>query len=173
MPRSELDHHILELARRLLRRVRARVLSSSAEGLDLARRVASRFPEPPDVRELRFSTTQRARWGSYSLRTGVIRIHAALRLMPRWVLEAVVAHELAHAFHPGHGPAFWRLLNRVCPETERARAFLAGVSWLAASWESLPPVERAQLGLGAPEAGGYPQEAGSELGDAEGSVERG
>jgi predicted metal-dependent hydrolase len=65
--------------------------------------------------------------------------------MPPWVLEAVVAHELAHAIHPNHSPAFWALLQSVCPDTDRAKAFLAGVTWLARAWESLPPVERAQL----------------------------
>ena len=63
--------------------------------------------------------------------------------MPRWVLEAVVAHELAHAIHPDHSPAFWELLHSVCPETERAMAFLEGVEWLAGNWEDISPVELA------------------------------
>ncbi len=85
-----------------------------------------RFPEPPSVDRAVFVTTQRSRWGSYSPKTRAIRLNAALRRMPRWVLEAVVAHELAHAVHPDHSPAFWNLLRRVCPETDRAKAFLTG-----------------------------------------------
>jgi predicted metal-dependent hydrolase len=92
-----------------------------------------------------FVTTQQARWGSYSPATRTIRLHAALRRMPRWVLEAVVAHELAHVVHQDHSPAFWKLLRRVCPDTDRARAFLSGVSWLGYNWEKLPPVERSLL----------------------------
>jgi hypothetical protein len=65
--------------------------------------------------------------------------------MPRWVLEAVVAHELAHVIHQDHSPAFWKLLRRICPDTDRAKAFLSGVSWLGLNWEKLPPVERALL----------------------------
>jgi hypothetical protein len=94
---------------------------------------------------VRFVTTQKASWGSYSSRTGIVRVNAALRLMPPWVLEAVVAHELAHAFYLDHSPAFWRLVRAICRHTDRANAFLEGVSWLAASWEDLPPVERRQL----------------------------
>jgi len=40
---------------------------------------------------------------------------------------------------------FWALLRRVCPETDRAQAFLSGVGWLGRRWRSLPPVERALL----------------------------
>ena len=65
--------------------------------------------------------------------------------MPRWVLEAVLAHELAHVAYTDHSPAFWKHLSHVCPSWERARGFLEGVSWLAGQWEELPPVERALL----------------------------
>ncbi len=146
IPPTELDAIVLDLARKLVRRVRAAVLNGGEEGLELARRVAARFPDPPRVTELRFATTQRARWGSYSPRTGVVRLHAGLRQLPVWVLESVVAHELAHAIHADHSPAFWALLRRVCPDTDRARAFLEGVSWVARRWDDLPPVERALLG---------------------------
>jgi predicted metal-dependent hydrolase len=57
----------------------------------------------------------------------------------------VIAHELAHAFHADHSAAFWELARKVCPKTDRASAFLEGVSWIAERWERLPPVERALL----------------------------
>ncbi len=107
--------------------------------------MAQRFPEPPSVEAATFVTTQRARWASYSARTKTIRLNAALRSMPRWVLKAVVAHELAHVFHPDHSPAFWELLRWACPETDRAEAFLAGVSWFARNADSLPLAERELL----------------------------
>jgi len=135
----------LELARTLVRRSRADVLNSDGGAEAIARKVAARFPEPPEVAEVRFVTNQTTQWGSYSPQTGIVRLNAALRQMPPWVLEAVVAHELAHTFHLDHSPAFWELVRSVCSKTDRARAFLEGVSWLAAAWEELPPVERTQL----------------------------
>lgn len=141
----ELDETILQLARRLVRRSRADAVNSNGGADGLARKVAARFPNPPEVAEVRFVTNQTARWGSYSSQTGIIRLNAALRQMPPWVLEAVVAHELAHVFHLDHSPAFWELTRSVCPKTDRARAFLEGVSWLASSWGDLPSVERSQL----------------------------
>ena len=145
MPDSELEPIIIDLGRRLLRRVHARCVNAGEDALALARRVAARFPRPPEVAQAIFVTTQESRWGSYSAATRTIRLNAALRPMPRWVLEAVVAHELAHVTHLDHSPAFWALLRRVCPETDRARAFLAGVSWLGHHWENLPAVEHGLL----------------------------
>jgi hypothetical protein len=142
---EELDETILQLARRLVRRRRADVMNSDGGAETIARKVAARFPDPPEVAEVRFVTNQRSRWGSYSARTGIVRLSAALRQMPPWILEAVVAHELAHTFHLDHSPAFWELVRSVCPKTDRARAFLEGVHWLAAAWDDLPPVERSQL----------------------------
>lgn len=133
------------LARRLLRRERARQVNNEEDALALALKVARRFERQPRVDRALFVTNQRARWGSYSQRTHTIRLNAALRPMPRWVLEAVVAHELAHAIHPDHSPAFWELLHSVCPETERAMAFLEGVGWLANNQERMPAAELGQL----------------------------
>lgn len=133
------------LARRLMRRAYARTINTDEDALALVHRVAARFPNRPDVRDIQFVMTQEARWGSYSATTRSIRLHAALRSMPTWVLEAVVAHELAHVFHFDHSPEFWALLRQVCPDTDRANAFLAGVSWLGRTWDAMPPLERALL----------------------------
>jgi predicted metal-dependent hydrolase len=141
LPSKKLRQLAIEMARKLVRRAHAQKTNSEEDALTLAAKVARRFPQPPSVERVVFVTTQRARWGSYSQRTSTIRLNAALRSMPRWVVEAVVAHELAHAIHPDHSAAFWELLRSVCPDTDEAQAFLEGVSWLGSNWESLPGVE--------------------------------
>jgi predicted metal-dependent hydrolase len=145
VPVAELEQTIVELARKLVRRSRADALNADGGAEALARKIADRFPDPPEVTEVLFVTNQTSQWGSYSRQTGVIRLNACLRLMPPWVLEAVVAHELAHTVHLDHSPEFWELARSVCPRTDRARAFLEGVTWLAGAWDDLPPVERWQL----------------------------
>lgn len=140
-----LDQAIPELARRLVRRAHARQINAGDDALALTRRIAARFPNRPEVARVEFVTTQQARWGSYSSGTRTIRLNAALREMPCWVLEAVVAHELAHVTHPDHSPAFYALLRKVYPQIDKADGFLAGVSWLGHRWESLPPIERSLL----------------------------
>lgn len=145
LPDKKLGEVIDELARKLVRRAHALKVNDAEDALALAQRVAARFPTRPEVADVTFVTTQTAKWGSFSTGTRSIRLNAALRRMPRWVLEYVVAHELAHAIHPNHGPAFWALTRNVFPETDRAKAFLEGVAWLGQHWEGLDGVERALL----------------------------
>lgn len=154
MRQEDLAPVVEGLARKLLRRAHAKRVNGEGDALALSRKVAACFPDPPSVHRVLFSTTQRSRWGSYSPRTDTIRLNAALKSMPRWVLEAVVAHELTHSVHPDHSPAFWRLLRNICPDTDRAMSFLAGVGWLARHHAELPPVERELLGM---EEGAFPK----------------
>ncbi|NWG20774.1 MAG: M48 family metallopeptidase [Chloroflexi bacterium] len=141
---ATLDQAITELARRLVHRVHKRRVNDEEDAITLVRRVAARFPQPPAIERAEFTLAE-ARWGSYSAATRTVRLNAVLLRMPRWVLEAVAAHEVAHAIHLDHSPSFWRLLRRACPDTDRAQAFLAAVSWFARAWTTLPPVERALL----------------------------
>ena len=50
-------------------------------------------------------------------------VSARLAAYPRWVLDYVIVHELAHLVEASHGPAFWELVNRY-PLAERARGYL-------------------------------------------------
>jgi predicted metal-dependent hydrolase len=145
LPERELLPIVTALAGRLVRRVHARKVNSEHALDDIVKRVAARFPAPPKVTSVAYTVGQSSRWGSYSATTGTVRLNAALRHMPAWVLEAVVAHELAHAVHLDHSPAFWALLRRVCPDTDRSRAFLSGVTWVARAWPRLEPADRIGL----------------------------
>ncbi len=75
-----------------------------------------------------WSDRQGRRWGSCTPSDGTIRISTRVRGMPRWVIDYVLLHELAHLLHSGHGPDFWAALDGY-PRTERARGFLEGVSY--------------------------------------------
>jgi len=76
---------------------------------------------------VRWVSNQESRWGSCTPAEGSIRISDKVRVMPGWVLDYVLLHELAHLIEPGHGPAFWSLLSGY-PRLERARGYLQGVS---------------------------------------------
>jgi predicted metal-dependent hydrolase len=66
---------------------------------------------------------QSSRWGSCS-NTGVLSFSWRLILAPPFVLEYLAAHEVAHRVELNHSPRFWRLLKRLNPDCERAKAWL-------------------------------------------------
>jgi hypothetical protein len=66
---------------------------------------------------------QASRWGSCST-TGALSFSWRLVLAPRYVLDYLAAHEVAHLLEMNHSARFWRLLGRMCPEMERAKVWL-------------------------------------------------
>ncbi|WP_426592889.1 SprT-like domain-containing protein [Cellulomonas sp. McL0617] len=97
----------------------------AARAQDLSSRFLGGRATPTSVR---WSTNQGRRWGSCTPSDGTIRISDRVRGMPRWVLDYVLLHELAHLLHAGHGPEFWAELDAY-PRTARARGFLEGYAY--------------------------------------------
>jgi predicted metal-dependent hydrolase len=64
-----------------------------------------------------------SRWGSCSA-AGSLNFSWRLILAPSFVLDYLAAHEVAHLVHLDHSPQFWSLARRLCPETDRAEAWL-------------------------------------------------
>ena len=67
--------------------------------------------------------SQRTRWGSCS-RGGRISLNWRLLVMPEWVREYVLIHELMHLRQFDHSPAYWAHVAAACPGYEGARAWL-------------------------------------------------
>ena len=70
-----------------------------------------------------WSTRQNSRYGSCTPANKTIRISHQLEKVPRFVLDYVIVHELAHLLEANHGEHFWELVYRY-PMTERARGYL-------------------------------------------------
>ena len=66
---------------------------------------------------------QRSRWGSCSTR-GSITLNWRLLLMPPAVRDYVLWHELMHLKRADHSPAFWKLVEQVCPDYRDAKRWL-------------------------------------------------
>lgn len=123
-----------EWVRRMLARLAAQERRRRPSDTELASRAAdlsARYlggrAQPTSVR---WSSNQGRRWGSCTPSEGTIRISDRVRGMPRWVLDYVLLHELAHLLHAGHGPDFWAELDGY-PRTLRARGFLEGYAYAA------------------------------------------
>ena len=64
-----------------------------------------------------------SRWGSCSS-AGALSFSWRLVLAPPFVLDYLAAHEVAHLKEMNHSLRFWRLCERLCPETREAKAWL-------------------------------------------------
>jgi predicted metal-dependent hydrolase len=66
---------------------------------------------------------QRSRWGACSAR-GSITLNWRLILVPPFVREYVMIHELMHRRELNHSRRFWRHVAAACPGFDEARAWL-------------------------------------------------
>ena len=73
-------------------------------------------------RAIRLKDTQ-TRWGSCAP-NGNLAFSWRLVMAPGWVLDYVVAHELAHLREMNHSPRFWALVETRTPHREAATAWL-------------------------------------------------
>lgn len=63
------------------------------------------------------------RWGSCAV-DGKMMFSWRLILTPDYVLDYIVAHEVAHRRHMNHGPGFWRLCLSLTPRGREAKVWL-------------------------------------------------
>lgn len=124
-----------------VQRSEARKRPSDDELLARARSLDDRYLgglANPDT--VRWVDNQSSRWGSCTPGDRSIRLSTRLRGMPRWVVDYVLVHELAHLIEPGHDDRFWGWVNHY-PRAERARGYLLG--WSAGA-DVEPPSSEAE-----------------------------
>ncbi len=66
---------------------------------------------------------QRSRWGACSAR-GSITLNWRLVLVPEFVRDYVMVHELMHRRELNHSKRFWRHVAAACPRYDEARSWL-------------------------------------------------
>lgn len=113
----------------LLNRLAARDHSSAADLAALAAELSDRyFAGRLRPASIRWVTNQNlSRWASTTTASGDIRVSHRLQSVPRWVLETVIVHELAHLRVGDHSPQFHALADRH-PRQAEAKLFLDGFS---------------------------------------------
>ncbi len=105
----------------LARRVRDHLRERARRELSTRARVLAERIERTIVRVSVRDT--RTRWGSCSA-SGNLCFSWRLVFAPEEVLDYVVAHEVAHLVHMNHGTRFWRLVEKLCPGSDRQRVWL-------------------------------------------------
>lgn len=66
---------------------------------------------------------QKRRWGSCSSLKN-LNFNWRCAMMPDWVFEYIVIHEICHLVHMNHSKAFWDLVRTVDPNFEQAKVWL-------------------------------------------------
>ena len=129
-----------DLANRLVERLLRRGARSFASDEALASRaelLGDRHLGGVRARSIRWSANQSRRWGSCTPSTRDIRISSRLQVVPDWVLDSVIVHELAHLLEASHSARFHALISRF-PRLAEADAYLLGYSLgvTSATWVS-------------------------------------
>ena len=65
-------------------------------------------------------SSAKTRWGSCTAENA-IRYTYRLLYAPKEIIEYVITHELAHVRHKNHSAAFWREVERYCPDCKQKR----------------------------------------------------
>jgi predicted metal-dependent hydrolase len=105
----------------LARRVRDFLKREAKRDLDAASR---RYAAQLGVAIKRISIRdQSSRWGSCTA-AGVLSYSWRLILSPPHVLDYLAAHEVAHLVEMNHSRRFWRVVERICPDWQSAKAWL-------------------------------------------------
>jgi hypothetical protein len=108
-------------AEHLARRVRDFLKREAKRDLEIASR---RYASALGVAVKRVSVRdQTSRWGSCTA-AGVLSYSWRLILAPPYVLDYLAAHEVAHLVEMNHSRRFWRVVARIYPDWQRAKAWL-------------------------------------------------
>lgn len=130
--RDQLDRLLDDIVARVLKQ-RARARRQHDDDLDRRAQAINRryFDGELSWHTIRWVSNMAHRLGSCTSggsTDGDIRISDRIRAWPDYVLDYVIAHELAHRKYPHHGSDFWAYLARY-PHTERARGFIEGMAY--------------------------------------------
>ena len=130
--KRNLNQHVKEIVEQVRRR-RAKVRARADTDLKaMARRInRDYFGSEITWHSIRWVTNMRRRLGSCTVggpTDGDIRISDRVKEWPNWVIEYVLAHELAHRRYPNHSRQFWEFVSRY-PKAERARGFVMGLAF--------------------------------------------
>jgi hypothetical protein len=132
MPRQNIDTLLESISTQLNNPPKPKVRPSD-EGLQArAQQINHRyFNDELSWNSIRWANNMRNRLGSCTNggpTDGHVRINDRVSDWPQWVIDYVIAHELAHRKFPNHSPEFWAYLRSGYPQTERALGFIQGFS---------------------------------------------
>lgn len=124
LTKSEEAYYVARVRERVELRETKQLLNAGDPLLKRAAELnAEYFAGKLKIASAQFVTNQNSLFGSCSVHRKTIRLSHHLAEVPAWVRDYVLMHEMAHLIEPGHGRAFWDIVNRY-PRTQEARRYL-------------------------------------------------
>jgi predicted metal-dependent hydrolase len=123
-PQERLEKIIADFKVKLEKKRIKRELDRQQSLVDIARKLNEKyFQNKLKINSIEYVTSQNSKFGCCNYRSANIRISHKVGLMPEWVRDYVLVHEMAHLLEPNHSSAFWDLVSRY-KLAERARGYL-------------------------------------------------
>jgi len=127
MPEARLEKIVANFKERFQRKRLKEELNQKEDLMSAARRLNEKYFENKlKVEAIEYSVNQNSRFGCCNYRAGHIRISHRLGLMPAWVRDYVIVHEMAHLIQPDHSRAFRDIVSRY-ELAERAKGYLMAI----------------------------------------------
>jgi biotin synthase-like enzyme len=137
LPQSRLDKIVADFRLRFQKKIIKEQLEKQLSLAEIAHRLnAKYFSNQLKINSIEYVTNQERKFGCCDYRTGNIRISHRVGLMPDWVRDYVLVHEMAHLLEPNHSSRFWEIVSRY-KLTERARGYLMAVGVLEEGEEGI------------------------------------
>ena len=124
-PHHTSDEDIKAFLNKFLKKLELKdvILNNDKELLSRANKLKKKFiPDAPDF-TIVFQESLKKIWGKCFTNQRKIVINPVLGTYPKWVLDFVIVHEIAHLLIPNHGKEFRALVDRF-KLRERAVGFL-------------------------------------------------
>lgn len=129
LSQERLDKIVANFREKFARKIIKDGLGRSDDLAKRASRINERyFGNKLKLNSIEYVAHQNCKFGCCNYQTASIRISHKIGLMPEWVRDYVVLHEMAHLLEPNHSRAFWEIVSRY-KLTEKAKGFLMGTSF--------------------------------------------
>jgi len=127
LPYHRLEKIVADFKLRFERKKIKEELDKQQSLVEIAKRLNERyFGNKLKINSVEYVTNHNSKFGCCHYRSAEIRISHKVGLMPEWVRDYVLVHEMAHLIEPNHSSRFWEIVRRY-RLAERARGYLMAV----------------------------------------------
>ncbi len=127
LSQERLDKVIADFKIKFEKKMLKRELERKQNLVEIAAKLNEKyFQNKLKINSIEYVTGQNSKFGCCDYSNARIRVSHRVGLMPAWVRDYVLIHEMAHLLESNHSRAFWEIVARY-ELAERARGYLMAV----------------------------------------------